>query len=130
MTEADLLIQLENPDTYWYLATPYSKYPAGMDEAARLAAVAAAWFVKHGIPVFSPIVHTHPIAQHGGINPADHTIWLPADEIFMDLASGLVVVQMETWDTAYGVGVERKLFASQGKPEILIPWSVFGGSDA
>jgi len=130
LTETDSLIQLENPDTYWYLATPYSKYPAGMDEAARLAAVAAAWFVKRGIPVFSPVAHSHPVAKHGGIDPLDHTIWLPADEIFMDLASGLVVVQMDTWDTSYGVRVERQTFASQGKPEVLIPWSIFGGGDA
>lgn len=45
-----------------YLATPYSKYPRGIEAAFVDASRLAACLVRLGISVYSPIAHTHPIA--------------------------------------------------------------------
>ena len=114
---------MRETETFWYLATPYTKYPGGQDEAFKLSARAAAIFVRHRVPIFAPIAHTHPIAEYGGLALADYTIWLPADEPFIRLASGIVVVMAEGWETSYGVNHEREAFAKAGKPEVFLPWS-------
>ena len=43
-----------------YLATPYSKYPAGLQQAFVDAAKLAALLLRSGMNVYSPIAHTHP----------------------------------------------------------------------
>ena len=58
---------------------------------------AAAVLIRQGIRVYSPIAHTHPIAIHGGIDPLDHKIWLPADAPFMHGAVGLIVSAMNSY---------------------------------
>lgn len=105
-------------DKYWYLATPYSKYPGGLDAAWELACIAAAQLVKAGIRVHSPIASSHPIAVFGGIDKLDHTIWLPADEPFMHQAHGLIVLEAESWEISFGMAEEIKHFEAAGKPII------------
>ena len=101
---------------YWYLATPYSKYPDGIKAAFEDAAINTAALVLQGIPVFSPIAHTHPVAVYGGIDPYDHDIWIPADKPLMGAAHGLLVVKMEGWEESYGIGIEIAHFKAAGKP--------------
>lgn len=105
---------------YWYLATPYSKYPGGIEEAFKVACRAAADLILAGVKVYSPIAHTHPIAIHGEIDPYAHDIWLPADEPFMDAAHGLIVLRADTWEKSYGIGVEIEHFKKLGRPVIYM----------
>lgn len=107
---------MEAPADFWYLATPYSKYPHGIEEAFKLACREAARLIRAGIRVYSPIAHTHPIAVHGEIDPYAHSIWLPADAPFMRHAYGLIVLKAESWEASYGIGEEIKAFAAAGKP--------------
>lgn len=106
--------------TYWYLATPYSKYPEGLEAAFRLACVETARLVKGGIPVFSPIAHTHPVAMAADMDPLDHTIWLPCDEPMMKAACGLILLRAESWERSYGMKVEREAFEAAGKPVVFM----------
>lgn len=106
--------------TYWYLASPYSKFPQGLDAAFRVVSENAALLVRHKIPVYSPIAHTHPIAIFGGMDPLDHSIWLPADEPFMQGAHGLIVLRMDTWEISYGIGEEIKAFREASKPIVYM----------
>ena len=101
---------------YWYLATPYSKYPGGIEAAFILACRAAADLIRAGVRVYSPIVHTHPIAIHGGIDPYDHKIWLPAATPFLKAATGLLVLRAESWEQSYGIAEEIKAFDHADKP--------------
>lgn len=101
---------------FFYLATPYSKWDKGIEDAYQMASREAARFIKAGIPVFCPISHTHPIAIHGDMNPLDHGVWIPADKPFMDAAIGLIVVRAKGWEKSYGIGVEIKAFQDAGKP--------------
>lgn len=102
--------------TFHYLAGPYSAHPAGLEAAYRAACEATAFLIRHGIPVFSPIAHTHGVAIHGGIDPVDHAIWLPADEPMMQAAKGLIILRIRGWDTSKGVEAEYRTFAAAGKP--------------
>jgi hypothetical protein len=114
--------------SFLYLATPYSKYPGGIDEAFRLACRAAGLLIQHGVRVYSPIAHTHPIAVHAGIDPYAHKIWLPADKPFMDAASGLIVLRAESWEISYGIGEEIKEFTAAQKPvHYMDCWTVPDG---
>lgn len=110
--------------SFAYLATPYSKYKDGMAQAYVDACLAAAHLVKQGRGVFSPIAHTHGIAEFGNIDKLDHDIWLPADQPMMDAASSLVVVKMPGWDESYGVGVEIETFKRAGKPIEYMEWPI------
>ncbi len=106
--------------SYWYLATPYSKFPSGIDRAFEAACKESALLIRNRVPIYCPIAHTHPIAMEGDIDPFDHTIWLPADRPMMDAACGLIVCQMETWDISYGIAEEIKVFTAAKKPVIYM----------
>lgn len=99
-----------------YLATPYTKYPAGIGVAFKHAAIVAARLMQAGVKVYSPIAHTHPLAVHGGLDPLDHTIWLPYDRAMMDAAAALAVALMDGWRESYGVQHEIAVFTTLAKP--------------
>lgn len=106
--------------SFWYLATPYSKYPGGIEEAFKLACREAATLVRAGIRVYSPIAHTHPVATYGEIDPYDHGIWLPADAPFMRAAKGLIVLRAESWEDSHGIKCEIEEFQKAGKPVVYM----------
>ena len=105
---------------FWYLATPYSKYPGGIEEAFREAARQAAILVRAGVPVISPIAHTHPVAIYGFMDPLDHRIWLPVDRPIMNAACGLIVCMMEGWEESIGIKHETNIFERAGKPVVFM----------
>lgn len=101
---------------YWYLATPYTRYPAGRAAACWKAASIAGALLKAGVHVFCPIAHGHPMSVHGGV-PYDDLLWLTLDEHFMVGAIGLLVAhEMEGWETSFGVQHEIKRFEELHKP--------------
>ena len=103
--------------TLAYLATPYSKYMGGDLERAFIdAARLAARLLAVGVHCYSPIVHMHPIAIHGGLDPLDYGIWLPFDEMMMASCDTLIVAQMDGWDQSVGIAHEITLFKKAKKP--------------
>ena len=110
------MLKAQGDKGYWYIATPYSKYRAGLEKAFEDASMISAVLVLAGVRLYCPIAHTHPIAVYGNIPPRNHDIWLPLDKPFMEAASGLLVVKMQGWDESYGIGVEIESFKSQCKP--------------
>lgn len=100
----------------YYLATPYTKYPRGMHAAFEDASALAARMLVAGYRVYSPIAHTHPLAVHGGLNPADHSIWLPFDEAMMKAADALIVAEMPGWRDSFGIKHEIAFFNAARKP--------------
>lgn len=100
----------------YYVATPYSKYAAGIDEAFKDACRATAILIGRGLNVYSPIAHTHPIALYGGIDPLDHTIWMALDHHMMKAADGCIVLMMPGWKESKGVQIEIDTFKQMGKP--------------
>ena len=101
---------------FQYLATAYSKAPNGIEIAFRDACRWAAKFIDTGVPVFSPIAHSHMIAIYGNLDPLDHRIWLPVDRPMMEAATGLIVVTSDGWQTSIGIAYEIEQFRKMNKP--------------
>lgn len=108
--------------TYWYVATPYSKFPDGAEAAYHSACLAAGSLIARGLKVFCPIAHSHPIAECSSLPLDDYDIWLPLDEPFMEAAHGLIVVKMQGWRTSHGVTHEIAHFKAKGKPVMYLDW--------
>lgn len=106
--------------SFYYLASPYSRYPAGIEQAFRDACRETGLLIRAGIPVFSPIAMTHPVAMVCGMDPLDHSIWLAADRPMMDAAEGIIVCQMEGWEHSYGIAEEIKVFKAANKVVIYM----------
>ena len=64
----------------WYLASPYSLFPGGLEMATRVVSREAARLLEAGIPVVSPIAHSHTIAVHSGVVDAGRNP-RPNDEV-------------------------------------------------
>lgn len=99
-----------------YLATPYTKYVSGIDKAFEDAARLAGVLLVAGVRVYSPIVHCHPIAIASGLDPHDHSIWLPFNELMLSLSRVLIVGQLPGWVESDGVTHEIKTFMRTRRP--------------
>lgn len=110
----------ETPDyPYWYMATPYRRYPGGLDAAAVRAAEFAAQLIDRGVNVYSPIVHSHEIARFTKLSPMDDR-WLEIEMAFMRPAKGLIVIKMSCWDTSTGIASERAWFKAMRRPIFIL----------
>jgi hypothetical protein len=103
-----------------YLASPYSKYSAGLDQATIDISKIAGALIAAGIPVYSPIAHFHTIAEHAGMDKLDYKIWLPINVAMICAAELLRVAQMPGWYESYGTKVEIETFVEQGKPVLYL----------
>ena len=98
-----------------YMASPYSKYHGGIEQAAKEAALISGRIMQHGVNVFSPVVYTHTIAMVCNIDPFDYDFWMGIDYKFMDLCDALLVAEMPGWDISYGIGLEIEYFKKHDK---------------
>jgi hypothetical protein len=108
--------------TFWYLATPYSKYPDGLEAAFQEACRVTAWFIRRKIPCYCPIAETHALAHNSDLDPADHDIWLPFDLPKMEAAGGLIVCMLPTWENSFGIHYEYNVFTKARKPIWFLEW--------
>ena len=102
-------------NTFEYLACPYS-HPYAEIREQRFEAVnkVAAKLMKEGRIIFSPISHTHPIAQYG--LPKEWEFWRKYDRRFISLCEKVVVLMLGGWKESVGVQAEIKLAKLLGKP--------------
>lgn len=99
-----------------YLATPYTKYPTGIEMAFRDTAALTAKLMTAGVPVYSPICHGHPLSLYGGVEPLSHEIWLSYDATMMSKCDALVIAKMVSWEQSFGIAEEAKHFRAANKP--------------
>jgi len=77
-----------------YLASPYSDPDAAVrEERFRAACRAAGVLIGRGIPVFSPVAHSHPVAEHGGIDPLSE-VWYAADQPLLEACTELIALAL------------------------------------
>lgn len=105
---------------YWYLATPYSKWKGGLDDAAFIAAKVAGRLIRAGVHVFSPIAHSHHISVAAEIDLRSYEIWLSLDKPLFEAAYGILVADLDGWDESYGITQELKWAREHGKPRYLV----------
>lgn len=101
---------------YWYLATPYDKYPHGHDQAWVDACRMAALCWDNGIRVFCPIAGSHSVVPHIDPDMNTHERWMEYDYMFLDNAVGLIVTMMDGWRESRGIDLEIKYAGLYGKP--------------
>lgn len=99
-----------------YLGTPYSLYEGGLDLAAREARILEAKLVANGVKAYSPVAHTHELAQLSGIDALDLNFWLEYDEPFMEAADALLIGELKGFEKSDGIDYEKDIFRGQGKP--------------
>lgn len=114
---------LNNHNHYWYLATPYAKYPGSKYQAYLEALKQTALLLSSGIPVFSPIVHNHPLSLVADLQckDGDFDFWVRfVDEPMMYNANGLIVCMMKSWGESSGIAYEEEFFSKMGKPVVYM----------
>lgn len=99
-----------------YLATPYSKYPGGLDHAFMGAVQLMFRLRNKGHRVYSPIAASHMLAKQTGIDPRDHSFWMECCGPWLWKCDVLVVAQMPGWRESEGVGIEVNLFKETRRP--------------
>lgn len=92
-----------------YMACPYSDESAGV-RAWRFELVnrAAAKLMQEGHLVFSPISHTHPIAEAGDL-PKGWEFWEAYDRTFLEWADEVHVLMIDGWRESKGVTAEIRI---------------------
>lgn len=103
-----------------YLATPYS-HPDREVRLDRFEAVneAAAKLMETGNTVYSPISHTHPIAEAGNL-PLGWDYWERVDRAFIEWADAIYVLRLVGWEESKGVKAEIAIAEELGKPVAFI----------
>ncbi|RIK72916.1 MAG: DUF1937 domain-containing protein [Planctomycetota bacterium] len=100
-----------------YLASPYGHPDATVREVRfQQACRAAATLMRCGIPVFSPVAHSHPIAQHG--LPTSWEFWRAVDLEYLLQCEALVLLRLPGWERSVGVRAEIALARQWGMPVI------------
>jgi hypothetical protein len=85
-----------------YLATPYAKYPQGLDAAHETACIIAAKLFDLNINVFCPIAHNHHVAKLSGL-ATDFARWNAYNKFMLGRSDVLVVAMMAGWDKSEGI---------------------------
>lgn len=113
-----------------YLASPYShKNPEVVKSRVEQVTKATVWLIKEkGFNVFSPIVHSHPLAEAG--LQGDWDFWRLIDTEYLSVSARMVVLAIEGWRESVGVQAEIKIAESMGIPVYYlrpdaIDWSHF-----
>ena len=107
-----------------YLAVPYSHKDCSVREARWFAAnIAAAKLMAKGLYVFSPISHTHPIANaSNGKLPVGWDFWEGMDREYLKFCKKVVVLRIPGWKKSKGVTAEIKIAKEMGIPVEYMAW--------
>ena len=99
-----------------YLASPYSSASQAMMESRYLMALAATiTLMKHKDVVYSPIVHSRPVALSGELSH-DWDFWQHFDLEMLSRCDMLYVLCIPGWQLSVGVQAEIEAARKMGKP--------------
>lgn len=101
-----------------YLACPYThKDHAVMVSRFEAVNKVAAKLMAEGKYVFSPISHTHPIAEaSNGQLPRGWDYWEGYDRVMLAACSRIIVLRLPGWEISTGVQAEIKIGQEMGIP--------------
>ena len=104
-----------------YLASPYT-HPDKQRRRKRARAVtmlACRLIQEKRLHIFSPIAHTHAIAECGDL-PSDWDYWEEFDRIMLTASQRLLIAEIEGWEDSNGIMNERKIMSALGRPIVLV----------
>lgn len=104
-----------------YLGSPYTASTlAEMEERFKRVCQEAADLMNEGYEVFSPIVHSHPLADY--MDPklrTDHDFWMRQDLAILKHADFMYVLQLPGWTLSRGLKREMEFATDNGIPVIF-----------
>ena len=100
----------------FYLASPYARYPGGMNLAFRQVCSISADLLRAKVAHFCPIAQNHPVALYGHVDATDHSFWIPADIPLMKRCDALLIAEMTGWRESVGIAMEIEAFKDMRKP--------------
>lgn len=110
-----------------YIASPYSHPNPDVRQARYEAACrTAVTLLRTGQIIFSPIVHSHPLAAFG--LPDDWAFWGRIDRAMLEWCDEVVVLMLDGWDRSVGVREEIAYARALGLPIRYLPADVAHGS--
>jgi hypothetical protein len=99
-----------------YLACPYSHPDKDVQrERFHAANKAGAFLMCKGLFVFSPISHTHPMAEDANL-PGHWEFWKSYDVAMIARCQKLMVLKLDGWEQSTGVTAEIKIAKEFGIP--------------
>ncbi|HUQ71568.1 MAG TPA: DUF1937 family protein [Planctomycetaceae bacterium] len=104
-----------------YLASPYSHPDLSVREQRfRDVCRAVIQLLHAGETVFSPIAHSHALAEHG--LPTDWSFWERHDRDHLSRCDEIIVLMLDGWRESVGVVAEIQIARELGKPvRYLVP---------
>lgn len=101
-----------------YLAVPYTHKDHYMMVARHLLVnIVAAQYMAAGDYIYSPISHTHPIAEAAqGKLPRGWDFWKGYDSTILSNCEKVIVLRLPGWEESTGVQAEIKLATEMGIP--------------
>lgn len=97
-----------------YLAAPYTHKDLKVQTQRYLLVTrAAAWLLRHGHLVYSPVTHCHPMAIHGEL-PGTWQFWQHIDTAYLRHSHMLVLLPLHGWRESVGVAHELEFARKLG----------------
>lgn len=124
-SQLDALAKLSG---FIYLGSPYAKYHAGLNEAARVVTECAGKLMARGMRIYCPIAHGHAVTQYQ-VLPRTWEYWKDQDQPLIDAAAALIVLEMDGWWESVGLKYEFESFLTAGKPIVYLKPEDLGVSE-
>ncbi len=100
-----------------YLASPYSHPRADVrHQRWMLACRAAAYLMREGHIVFSPIAHSHSVEIHGFDKPQSGDFWMAQDLPLLSRCQELMIFMLPGFIESAGIKKEKAFAIEQGIP--------------
>lgn len=101
--------------SFIYLASPYSHYDFNVRHERYVQVMEAVLEIsRHGVSVYSPIVHWHNIAVEKSL-PTDAEFWRTQNEPLIKASDELWVLCVEGWRQSKGIEMEKGYATYLGK---------------
>lgn len=93
---------------FTYLASPYTPHAGeSVQDRVDAACLHAARMMDAGDAVFSPIAHSHYVADHlSDDKRMDHEFWMRQDLAILQAAAKVVVLRLPAWERSKGIARE------------------------
>lgn len=94
--------------SFVYLASPYTPHAGeSVQDRVDAACAFAAQLMREGKSVFSPIAHSHYIADHLHDDlRMDHEFWMRQDLAILRHAERVIVLRLPGWERSRGIARE------------------------